>query len=162
MKMKWEMLYDMQQQLDQYIEKQHDLTKGEKTQEKMLAFLVELGELANETRCFKFWSVKGPSEKDVVVEEYVDGLHFLLSLGLDIHIRYQPQIVEKYDSLTEGFLATYAAADHFKRAPERDSYQQLFTAFLNLGKTLGLDENEIMNAYYSKNEVNYKRQEEGY
>ncbi|MBA2173380.1 dUTP diphosphatase [Halobacillus locisalis] len=160
--MNWGLLYDMQQQLDQYIETQHDLMKGEKTEEKMLAFLVELGELANETRCFKFWSVKAPSEKGVIVEEYVDGLHFLLSLGLDIQIRYQPQKVERYGSITEGFLATYAAADDFRKVPERDAYQQLFTSFLKLGETIGLDENEIMEAYYSKNEVNYKRQEEGY
>ena len=29
----------------------------------ILALQVEIGELANETRCFKHWSNKGPSEK---------------------------------------------------------------------------------------------------
>ena len=53
---------------------------------KMLALLVEIGELANETRCFKYWSNKPASEREVILEEYVDGLHFILSIGIDLGI----------------------------------------------------------------------------
>ena len=52
-------LFDMQRALDAYIQS----NRKEQTdvfREKGLALLVELGELANETRCFKFWSKKGP------------------------------------------------------------------------------------------------------
>ncbi len=45
-----------------------------------LALTIELAELANETRCFKYWSSKGPSEREVILEEFVDSIHFLLSL----------------------------------------------------------------------------------
>ena len=48
---------------------------------KILALLVEISELANETRCFKHWSKKGPSEESVLLEEYVDSLHFFLSIA---------------------------------------------------------------------------------
>src|SRR5688500_20051556 len=51
--------------------------------EKCLALLVELGELANETRCFKFRSKKPRNDDSVLLEEYVDNRHFRLSLGLE-------------------------------------------------------------------------------
>ncbi|TGB04103.1 dUTP diphosphatase [Halobacillus salinus] len=160
--MNWGTLYEMQQQLDHYIEETHNLPKAANVKEKTLALLVELGELANETRCFKFWSLKGPSDGETILEEYVDGLHFLLSIGLDLEMRYQPQPLESYEQLTTGFLATYAAIDAFQKSQDLTSYQTMFTSFLRLGQTLGFEEKGIMNAYYAKNEVNYQRQEEGY
>ena len=47
-----------------------------------MALLVER-ELANETRSFKFWSTKGPSANEIILEEYVDSIHFLLSLLIE-------------------------------------------------------------------------------
>jgi len=55
-------LFTMQRQLDQHIEDKHELHKEDLIPRKLLALLVEIGELANETRCFKFWSVKPPAE----------------------------------------------------------------------------------------------------
>ena len=43
-----------------------------------LELLVELGELANETRCFKYWSTKQTGEKEKVLEEYIDCLFMVL------------------------------------------------------------------------------------
>ena len=75
-------LYSMQRGLDSYIQQQRD-EQSDVFLEKGLALLVELAELANETRCFKFWSLKGPSENTIILEEYVDSIHFLLSLGIE-------------------------------------------------------------------------------
>lgn len=74
--MDWKKLFDMQKELDTYIETNHNVKQAELLDKKILALLVEVGELANETRCFKFWSKKKPSERDVIIEEYVDGIHF--------------------------------------------------------------------------------------
>src|SRR5690625_1594587 len=73
----------MQRNLDKYIESNHQLEGQDLIEEKMLALLVELGEMANETRCFKFWSTKGKSDQGIILEEYVDNIHFLLSIGLE-------------------------------------------------------------------------------
>ena len=75
-------LFTMQEALDHYIQTNKQVTEDVFTK-KGLALLVELAELANETRCFKFWSEKGPSEREVILEEYVDSIHFLLSLGIE-------------------------------------------------------------------------------
>ncbi|GGJ68484.1 dimeric dUTPase (all-alpha-NTP-PPase superfamily) [Anoxybacillus voinovskiensis] len=50
-------LFEMQRQLDEYIEQKHPRKEGEdRLAKKILALQVELGELANEWRGFKFWS----------------------------------------------------------------------------------------------------------
>jgi dimeric dUTPase (all-alpha-NTP-PPase superfamily) len=50
-------LFEMQRQLDEHIEKEHPRQEGEdRLAKKILALFVELGELANEHRGFKYWS----------------------------------------------------------------------------------------------------------
>ena len=73
-------LFKLQKELDDRIAKEHDLQPKKLLKEKMLALLVEIGELANETRCFKHWSNKGPNEKEVILMEYVDGEDLLAFL----------------------------------------------------------------------------------
>ena len=75
-------LYKRQEELDDEIARNHNINYETTFARRFLALLVEFGELANETRCFKYWSNKKSSPKEVVSDEYSDGLHFLLSLGI--------------------------------------------------------------------------------
>ncbi|MGP4075749.1 dUTP diphosphatase [Halobacillus sp. K22] len=160
--MNWEALYLMQEKLDHYIETQHQLKNSEKIKEKLLALQVELGELANETRCFKFWSTKQASTKEVILEEYIDGLHFILSLGLDLGHRYESQPVTPFTSQTGAFLAVYSLIEQFRNHTNENNYKELFGGYLSLGETLGFSEAELVRAYHAKNEVNFERQDQGY
>lgn len=50
-------LFELQKQLDEHIYEDHPVQDGEdRLAKKILALQVELGELANEWRGFKFWS----------------------------------------------------------------------------------------------------------
>lgn len=161
--MNWQPLFEMQKKLDSYIEDQHDLKDEPVFEKKVMALLVEVGELANETRCFKFWSVKPPSDRSVIAEEYVDGIHFILSLGLEIgieDIRMEGQ--ESTKELTSLFLDVFEAIDHFKRDREWGTYEKLFSTYLTLGNKLGFLANDIQDAYIKKNKINFERQEQGY
>ncbi|KPD01461.1 dUTPase [Geobacillus sp. BCO2] len=161
--MNWPLLYDMQRMLDERIETEHGLMHEDLFDRKMLAFLVELGELANETRCFKFWSIKPPAPAERVLEEYVDGLHFLLSLGLECGFFYEQGEVPPVERLpVEQFLAVFRAAERFGETRARGEYDALFTEYLRLGSVLGFSPQEITAAYRRKNEVNHKRQNERY
>lgn len=161
--MNWQQLFEMQEKLDTYIMDTHKLTGRDLFEERILALLVELGELANETRCFKFWSNKKANERDVILEEYVDNIHFLLSLGLTKGYYYSEQkVFEEQANLTKQFTATFAACIEFKNNQTEDVYHNMFAAILQLGRSLGFSELDIQTAYYEKNEENFKRQDEGY
>ncbi|MUV39367.1 hypothetical protein JNUCC1_03243 [Lentibacillus sp. JNUCC-1] len=161
--MNWDELYAMQKELDDYIKDNHQLEGHHLDNEKILALLVELGELANETRCFKFWSNKPPSPKSVVQEEYVDGIHFLMSIGIDQGYRYQPTTIQSpANDLTTQFNHVFSICTLFNQQPKPDLYQQLFVAYLELGKLLEIGEADIYEAYMAKNKTNYSRQDQGY
>lgn len=161
--MNWDKLYAMQDKLDTYIGENHQLEGRDLFNERYLALLVELGELANETRCFKFWSTKERSAEDVVLAEYVDGIHFLLSIGLAKGFRYERAVIEASKvSETEQFNLIFSKAAFFKEDPTSEKYNILFTIYLQLGQLLGFTEESIQQAYFKKNEINFERQDSGY
>ncbi|MGM7720899.1 dUTP diphosphatase [Metabacillus sp. Hm71] len=157
-------LFDMQQKLDTKIETQHKLENESLIERKILALLVEVGELANETRCFKFWSLKAPAPIDVILEEYVDGIHFILSLGLEINVDPSLKLEEIHAerSVTEQFLSVYQTITVFKEQQTLQVYKKMFEEYLCLGHLLGFTKEQIEHAYVSKNEVNHERQKQGY
>lgn len=156
-------LFEMQKALDTFIETTQKIER-DVYKEKGLALMVELAELANETRCFKFWSTKGPSERAIILEEYVDSIHFILSLGLRkgfTSITEWPVVEEKRD-LTEIFLKTQEVILTFIQKPTEEGYQKIWQSYAIIAYNLGFSFEEIVHAYLEKNEENYKRQHTGY
>ncbi|MDV2684818.1 dUTP diphosphatase [Alkalihalophilus lindianensis] len=157
-------LFETQEQLNDRILSEHKLENHDLFAEKQLAFLVELSELANETRCFKYWSKKGPSSKSTILEEYVDGLHFVLTLGLSLGYTTfgQSKNSSKERTLTEQFLYVMECNHLLNEKQTEASFHELAQSFLTLGSLLGFGEDEIEQAYFKKNEVNHQRQDQGY
>ncbi len=161
--MNFNKMFQMQTELDNRIRLEHQLGNENLIDEKILAFQVELGELANETRCFKYWSLKPPSEKQVILEEYVDGVHFLLSIGLDLHsVDMVDPKLEAEGSLTKQFALLFALSSQLGKSKDVNDFTVLFQQYLLLGKLLHFSATEIEQAYIRKNEVNHQRQNEGY
>ncbi|MBT2681911.1 dUTP diphosphatase [Bacillus sp. ISL-35] len=158
-------LFKMQKALDSHIELQHKLENDDLFDRKILALLVEIGELANETRCFKFWSVKPSSEQDIVLEEFVDGVHFILSLGIECGYEDIEDITQNRSTVTDTssqFLAVYESVQKFRDSRSKKDYIDLFGSYMRLAELIGLQEAQIEQAYIQKNEVNYDRQRNGY
>ena len=76
--------------------------------DRIMALQVEVSELANATRCFKYWSRKPPENKERILSEYADIFHFLLSVGNTLeftveeieaayHKKYQENIQRQQD-----------------------------------------------------------------
>lgn len=163
--MQLQKLFQMQKALDSYIEGKHQLQNEDLFDRKVLALLVEIGELANETRCFKFWSIKPSSEVEVILEEFVDGIHFILSLGIECGFDekiFDLKNIPSSNTITEQFLQIYQLVGTFKKSRELSDYIAVFECYLQLADLLGLTYEEIETAYIKKNEVNYKRQNNNY
>lgn len=163
--MQLEKLFNMQQALDQHIEEKHGLASEDLFNQKVLALLVEIAELANETRCFKFWSVKPSSDKQVILEEFVDGVHFILSLGIECGF-HERQLKLKNIlatlTVTEQFLFINERVNLFQKTKDVNDFVALFESYLQLALLLGITDEEMEQAYFLKNEVNYQRQQNNY
>lgn len=161
-----ERLFGLQKELNTRIVLEHKLQDENLYNQRMVAFLVELGELANETRCFKYWSKKPASAKEVILEEYVDGLHFVLSIGLDmgftdLRLPNEVNLRDKMDkiALTDVFLSLYQRGS---KQLSNEEFNTFFDEFLGLGVKLGFSFEEVEAAYLEKNLVNHERQDKGY
>lgn len=194
-------LFETQAALDEHIMQEHPELRGKNNLDwKLLALQVELGECTNEWRGFKKWSkdqkprtevlTDNPDKTDknkpwlmrnLLLEEYVDCLHFILSIGLEIEctpgICGEALTVPNSD-ITNQFLRLMEEAfkiQHnlrFKDMHKDKSALALNTAFSNylrmlgifrgLGQMLGFTWEQVEEAYYAKNKVNHARQESGY
>lgn len=156
-------LYELQEELDLEIAKNHSISYDSTHEKRLLALAVELGELANETRCFKFWSNKAPSAKEVIMDEYADGIHFLLSLGIPLKTeKFEYQLFENNEELTVQFHKMYSLVENLRNNYNLENYELALQYYLNIVLTLGFHAEDITNAYLSKLEVNHKRQATNY
>ena len=156
-------LYSLQAGLDKEIAKNHDITYETTIERRLLALIVEIGEFANETRCFKFWSNKGPSPKDVIMDEYADGMHFLLSLGIPLGAKkYEYKLRKSHKDLTTQILETYKACIALKTHFDLKHYEKAFQVYLNLSQAVKMKPQDIIDSYKIKLDVNYVRQQTNY
>ena len=156
-------LYNKQRELDLNIAKNHNITYESTRNKRTLALLVELGEFANATRTFKYWSNKSGESKERILDEFADGLHFLLSLGIDQG--YEVDSIEVNDdeaSLTDNLLETYNLTSIFYSSQTQSNYLKAFISYLRALYKLGYSWQEAKDAYYLKLEENYNRQKTNY
>ncbi|MCM3720529.1 MULTISPECIES: dUTP diphosphatase [Solibacillus] len=160
--MQFRQLFEKQRQLDRFIEENQQVQK-DVFAEKGLALLVELSELANETRCFKYWSTKEPSKRAVLLEEFVDSVHFMLSLGnmRGFLLVEWPYLKEKQE-LTETFLNTTQTILTFLQHQTEENYRAMWEQYSLIAYNLNFTIDDVFQAYKLKNEKNYERQRNGY
>lgn len=202
-------LFEMQAVLDANITAKHPVQDGEdRLSKKIVALSVELSELMNEYRVFKFWSndqkprteitvdvcrtcggsgvpIGIPEEtgidcytcggggeivKNPLLEEYVDCLHFALSIGNDLQVYDFEGEADCSQTPMDAFMEVMAFTTDLywlrkNGATEREQetdYKSILYHLLVLGASLGFKLDEIEAAYYEKNKVNHTRQEENY
>lgn len=112
------------------------------------------------------------STKNPLLEEYVDCLHFVLSIGLEIGIadytinenlskpeRYgDKSIIKRFSSLIGSINTLLIIRPHVRAGV----YNSIFDDFIKLGYQLGFTWEQIEQAYFDKNKVNHERQLTGY
>lgn len=152
-------LFPLQEGLDKEIHQNHHVNYEDTHYKRILALLVELGEFSNETRCFKFWSEKGPSPKETILDEYADGMHFFLSLGLPLGVTtYTHHFRPDEKELTLQIVKTYRYVTDLLSDYDAKHYAIAFGSFLNLLPLLGYSGQDAIDAYKKKLAVNHTRQ----
>ncbi|MBR0294840.1 MAG: dUTP diphosphatase [Bacilli bacterium] len=163
MKIEFQPLFTKQRELDEEIQRRHNVTYEETLERRFLSLYVEIGELANATRCFKYWSNKPSEPRDMVMDEYADGLHFLLSIGIALGIKTTSfNQKETTEDLSNLFIEMYHDIDLLHEKKNEDTYQKTFETFLLIASKLMMDKDDIYSSYLLKLGENYHRQETNY
>lgn len=180
--MNLEKMFETQKVLRERIIKEHNLEGQDLFPNTILALLTELGECANEWRGFKHWStdqnartfrVFNNIEYNPLLEEYVDGLSFVLEIGIEIaeEIRFDVRdyFIEIEDEIRGKSQKSKTTTEQFNYLFYLTStvgydfdFSYLFAAYYHLGEMLGFTWEQIEQAYYDKNKINHERQTNGY
>ncbi|MBM7634053.1 dUTP diphosphatase [Geomicrobium sediminis] len=106
--------------------------------------------------------------KNPLLEEYVDCLHFILSIGLnngyyDVHKDYVMTLNPMFRQSVDHSIIQLMQTDweYYTTTIEGD-YKDGFEVFLGLGSMLGFTTEQVEQAYYAKNKINHDRQANGY
>ncbi|MED0665739.1 dUTP diphosphatase [Bacillus badius] len=116
--------------------------------------------------CNGWGIVKGANP---LLEEYVDCLHFILSIGLELKAeKLVVWSVQESESIIDMFNRVFMQISVIQSCMEsratiiQTHYSILVDLFVELGQMLGFTWEQIEAAYMSKNAVNHQRQESGY
>ncbi|MBD7967729.1 dUTP diphosphatase [Paenibacillus gallinarum] len=112
---------------------------------------------------------KGYRKSNPLLEEYIDCLHFILSIGISLdYLDSVPALNRniytfKYETVTKQFTKIFALVGKFGCWEQLGSnYLRIVMLFGGLGEMLGFTWEQIEEAYLAKNQVNHERQSTGY
>ena len=118
-----------------------------------IALLIELGEFINETKCFKYWSIKTPI-KDNILEEYADCITMCLSFFTYFNIELED--IPKHRDIDDIFILINEIFNDTTKMMENgcgELIKKIFSNLLYLGQLLKLDNDEIYDACYKKMKI---------
>lgn len=148
--------FEWQRELDGIKEGRKGILNEKILEKKILALMVITGEIANETSCYK----QGVSHKIVskgkVLEKYIEGLQYIISLGIDFGVDMESHdeniFIVSGDSLTVQFLHIFEAITILKVKKSIEMYRAVLYTYFQLGKLLAFSTKEIEKAYLHKKE----------
>ncbi|WP_322960964.1 dUTP diphosphatase [Mycoplasmopsis cynos] len=156
-------LFDMQKKLDKEIEKKCNtlnpkFTKKEMTLNRTIALMVEAGEFINEVQTFKYWKHNKLINKSNILEEFADLLHFYLTLAYEnnVYPEFKP-FINEYNDINLQFKELFISISNLMNNTTADNIRKSIEIALGSFVMLGYNYSELYQAYFFKNQKNYKR-----
>lgn len=130
---------------------------SEMVKKNKLELLVEIGELANETRYFKYW-VNKPMDMELVKMEHADciiiTLYFFNIMNISLDEEFMK--IDEYNNV-DIFGRLYKLASDFYYNDSKELIKEIFVTIINLGYLIGFNDNDIINACMTKINKNKAR-----
>lgn len=161
-------MQDEKKQIKEMLRIQADLDKRilgdreynfEIARQNRIALIVELGEMMNELPShFKHWKKTAEDHRDKALEEYVDVLHFQLSLFN--YYGNSGKWIRQYDYCIPSENSNFNDLIELviNNMGEIEGFDYLF----KIGNYIGFTWDEVYDAYMKKVKVNHDRQDQGY
>ena len=149
-------VYEENKKIDKYFIKYYGNSEDIMLKNR-LELLVELGELANESRCFKYW-INKPVDHKLVLFEYADVIVMVLYFFRELDISLDDDFPEENNlNLLDEFMYLYEALSRFNKEYTKDLIKDIFINVIRLGKLLNLDMNEVISTCLEKININKER-----
>ena len=153
-------VYEANKELDKMFD--NSFVDPEMVKKNKLELLVEIGELANETRYFKYWSKK-PINIELAKGEFADcfimTLYFFNIMNINLDEEFKK--IGKYNKV-DIFARLYKLASDFYYDDSKDIIKEFFSTLITLGYIIGFTDEDIINLSLAKIERDKERFEEGF
>lgn len=157
-------IFEAQDKFDCKVVEIHGLQGRNLTGDVTQALFTELGELSNEIGFFKYWKKNKKNDKARQHDEWADCMHFIASLGNKYghsnELTYVPRLLVNQTALQPyhySFEVLYQS-----EFSDCNHYIKALSAIIAIGLKLGMSYEDMENAYFEKNQVNYDRLASGY
>lgn len=160
---KFNKIYEENKKLDEIFHELYDNHSRDTFRKNVLELLVELGELANETRCFKYWSKKGPSDKEDILDEFADCMLMVLYFCNMLDVDFEEEFAKPENNDTvDQFIYLYYESSLLINDFSKERIKRILVNLTLLGNLIGFSDEEIIDGSFKKIERNKKRFETGF
>ncbi|WP_406616756.1 dUTP diphosphatase [Mycoplasmopsis adleri] len=162
-------IFEMQKELDKKISERNDIDASNSKISanqfrimQILATLVETAEFANEVQTFKYWKAKKNIDKDKILEEFADILHFMGSFAYkyDVDPEIEPLIIS--NDVNYQICLLFQTISSMIDNMNKYVILEILAMTLGVAQLLGYTDEEIIKWYYVKNKKNHERVENKY
>lgn len=137
-----------------YVNRELQITKNEvlntqRLNQKILSFLHDLGVVAEDSKCYSFWEKEEPIDHHQLLNDYIEGLTMLMSIGYELKIdsiKNHTEIPSKTD-LYSLFFKIYHSILNVQSHYSSSDYQNTIDDYFTLGFQLGIHVEEILDSY---------------
>ena len=147
-------IYERNKELDHIFMKKYEEKEPLYFEKNCIEFLVEFGEFVNETKCFKYWSIKKPKMEDVY-EELADcitmtlTMYYVLDLEIDTLVEHH-----KSKNVLEVINHIYSQGSKLMTKINETLVKDILSNLFYLADLLELDKEEIYRVLtYKQNKV---------
>ena len=136
-------LYQRNKELDHIFISKYKEQEPRYFEKNCIEFLVEFGEFVNETKCFKYWSIKKPKMEDVY-EELADCITMILTMYYVLDLELAPlKEHHKSNDILEVINYIYSQGTKLMKELNEDLVKDLLSNLFYLSELLNLDKEQI-------------------
>ena len=158
----WNKIFEINKKLDEEFIKKCNCNSEEYYKKNCIELIVEISEFANETKCFKYWSIKS-ADKDKVLEEYADAITMTLSFFTTLNVELDNIGNHcETDDVIVVFNELFKDASCMLESGSEELIKRIFSNLIYVGELLNYSKEDIYEACYKKMNIVRERLNSNY
>ncbi len=149
-------VYSKNKELDKIFISKYESIDKDMFRKNKIELLVEIGELANETKCFKYWTTKTPN-RELVLEEYADCIIMTLCLYNYYNLELEDIEYKRIEDINDQIASLYKLGSEIYFSDNTELLKELLFGLINLASLLKITKEEIVSSSLKKIELDTKR-----
>ena len=128
----------------------------------IIALYTEVGEFANEIQSFKYWKKSKNIDQNNLLEEFADGLHFLISFAIKTNCNYIIEPLVLSNDINYQLLEMFKSIYKLSKKISRRNVTKCIAIYIGIAKILNIEDDLIIESYMLKNKKNFERIKNNY